>query len=149
MGKPHGLQGEVVVVAITNHAERFAAGNRLEVDGVERSIETSRPFQDRWLVRFEGIGDREAAERIRGALLTAEPLGDAPEGEVWVHDVIGAEVVDRDGAVLGRVASVEANPAHDLLVMESGALLPMVFVVEHTPGHVVVDLPEGLLELFG
>jgi 16S rRNA processing protein RimM len=42
--------------------------------------------------------------------------------------------------------SVEANPAHDLLVLESGALVPMVFVVEQSEGRVVIDPPEGLLD---
>jgi 16S rRNA processing protein RimM len=44
------------------------------------------------------------------------------------------------------VVAVEANPAHDLLVLDDGALVPVVFVVEHTPGRVVVDPPAGLLE---
>jgi 16S rRNA processing protein RimM len=145
--KPHGIQGEVVVVAITNHPERFAAGNHVWVDGVERAIVTSRPHQDRWLLRFDGVPDRTAAEGLRGAALTAEPLEDAPEGEVWVHEVVGAEVVDRAGAPIGVVTAVEANPAHDLLVLEGGTLVPMVFVVDQQPGRVVVDVPEGLLDL--
>jgi 16S rRNA processing protein RimM len=122
--KPHGIQGEVVVVATTNRTERFAAGNRLWVDGV-----------------------RTAAEGLRGAVLTAEPLDEAPDGEVWVHDIVGAEVVDRAGAPIGVVTAVEANPAHDLLVLEGGTLVPMVFVVDQQPGRVVVDVPDGLLDL--
>ena len=43
-------------------------------------------------------------------------------------------------------AAVEANPASDLLVLESGHLVPMVFVVEATDGRVVVDPPAGLLD---
>ena len=49
--------------------------------------------------------------------------------------------------MLGRVVSVEANPAHDLLVLDRGPLIPMVFVVEQDPEVVVVELPEGLLDL--
>jgi 16S rRNA processing protein RimM len=147
VGKAHGLRGEVVVHAITNQPDRFVPGTVLEVDGVERTIETCRPHQDRWLVRFEGIADRDAAESLRGAVLAAEPLGDAPEGEVWAHDMIGADVVDQRGTTIGRVASIEANPAHDLLVLESGTLVPVVFVVGHEAGRVVVDVPDGLLDL--
>ena len=57
------------------------------------------------------------------------------------------EVVDTSGVTLGRVTAVEANPAHDLLVLEGGTLVPMVFLVRTEPGRVVVDLPEGLLDL--
>ena len=61
-----------------------------------------------------------------------------------MHELIGAEVRDRAGARIGLVDAVQANPAHDLLVLDTGALVPMVFVVEHEPGVVVVDLPDGL-----
>jgi 16S rRNA processing protein RimM len=76
------------------------------------------------------------------------PAEAASSGELWVHEVVGCEVVDRAGAHIGRVEAVEANPAHDLLVLDSGALVPMPFVVEHSATRVVVDLPDGLLELF-
>jgi 16S rRNA processing protein RimM len=147
VAKAHGLRGEVVVVPITNQAARFEAGAHLWTDARELVIATSRPHQQNHLVRFEGIEDRNGAEALRGEVLSADATGPAPEGEVWVHEVIGAEVRDRTGHALGRVASVEANPAHDLLVLENGTLIPMVFVVEHAPDVVVVDPPEGLLDL--
>jgi ribosomal 30S subunit maturation factor RimM len=57
-------------------------------------------------------------------------------------------VSDRAGADLGTVVAVEANPAHDILVTDEGVLIPIVFVVERGDGRVVVDLPEGLLQLY-
>ena len=113
-------------------------------------IATSRPHQGRVLVRFEGVDDRTAAEALQGLELTADPLGDdveLAEDELWVHEVVGAEVHDRAGTTLGRVVAVEANPAHDLLVLDGGALVPMVFVVEQRDGVVVIDPPEGLFDL--
>ena len=68
-------------------------------------------------------------------------------GELWVHELIGSEVRDRTGTPVGHVVSVEANPAHDLLVLDGGALIPIVFVTEHTAGRITVDPPAGLLEL--
>jgi 16S rRNA processing protein RimM len=145
--KPHGLKGDVLVWAISNRPERFDTGAVLEVAGVERRIVSARPHGDRWLVHFDGVDDRDGAEAIRGALLTGAPLADEDDDEVWAHEVVGATLVDRAGAVLGTVTAVEANPAHDLLVLDSGALVPVVFVVEHGAGRVVVDLPDGLLDL--
>ena len=63
-----------------------------------------------------------------------------------MHDLIGADLLDVTGQNRGRVVSVEANPASDLLVLDGGGLVPLRFVVEHRPGVVVADLPEGLLE---
>jgi 16S rRNA processing protein RimM len=69
---------------------------------------------------------------------------------MWVHELVGATCIDKDGTVLGTVVAVEDNPAHDLLVLDDGVLIPMVFVTEHDTGAhaVTVDLPDGLLELF-
>jgi 16S rRNA processing protein RimM len=102
------------------------------------------------LVHFEGVEDRTAAEALQGLELSALPLGDEvqlDDDELWIHEVVGAEVQDRAGATVGRVVAVEANPAHDLLVLDGGALVPMVFVVEQRDGVVVIDPPEGLFDL--
>jgi len=134
-------------VLSSDRLERVAAGSVLYVDGQEMVVATSRRHQDRWLVRFEGVDDRTAGERLRGAVLTGDPIARTDEDDLRVGDVIGAEVRDRNGAVLGRVIEVEANPAHDLLVLEGGTLVPAVFVVDHEPGALVVDVPDGLLEV--
>jgi len=145
IGKAHGLRGEVVVIPITNVANRFAVGAQFLAGDEPVTVASSRSNKYVLLVRFEGVDDRNGAERLRNRVLRAEPLDEAPEGELWVHELIGAEVRNRAGESFGRVDAVEANPAHDLLVLESGALIPMVFVVEHSPGLVIVDPPDGLL----
>lgn len=150
VGRAHGLRGEVAVTFSSNRPERAAPGSVLFAGERELVVRASRPHQGRVLLTFTGVDDRTAAEALLGVELTAEPLaGDVEldEREVWVHEVIGAEVHDRTGAVVGRVTAVEANPAHDLLVLDSGALVPMVFVVEQRDGVVVIDPPDGLFDL--
>jgi 16S rRNA processing protein RimM len=147
IGRAHGLRGDVFVTPVSNVSERFAVGSILWVDERPYVITASRPSQHRFVVRFEGVDDRNGADALRGKIVEAEPLADPPEGELWVHELIGSEVRDRSGAELGRVVSVEANPAHDLLVLDGGALVPMVFVVTSEAGVVVIDPPEGLFDL--
>jgi 16S rRNA processing protein RimM len=77
-------------------------------------------------------------------VLTAEPLDDP--AVLWVHELVGAEVVAPDGTRLGVVAAVEANPASDLLVLDGGGLVPLTFLVSAEEGRVVVDPPAGLLD---
>jgi 16S rRNA processing protein RimM len=146
IGRAHGLHGEVSVTAITNRDERFAPGSVLHAGPRELVVASSRRHQDRWLVRFEGIDDRTAAELLRNLVLEAEPI-DGDDDELWVHELVGAEVRDKTGTAVGRVTAVEANPAHDLLVLENGALVPAVFVVEQRDGVVIIDPPEGLFDL--
>lgn len=149
VGRAHGLRGEVAVRFSSNRPERAAPGAVLHADGRELVIASSRPHQDRVLVRFEGVDDRTAAEALQGLELSAAPLDDAllDDGELWIHEVVGAEVQDLGGTTVGRVVAVEANPAHDLLVLDGGALVPMVFVVDRRDGVIVIDPPDGLFDL--
>jgi 16S rRNA processing protein RimM len=150
--KAHGLRGEVVVRLVTNRLDRIAAGQRLVIrragaTSTPRSeivIASSRPFQHRHLVFFDGVATREDADALRGGVLLAPPVHD-PEA-LFVHELIGSEVVDVAGASHGLVAAVEANPASDLLVGESGWLVPLRFVVERRGRQLVVDAPDGLFE---
>lgn len=156
--KAHGIRGEVVVEAVSNRPERFAPGALLyageRVMAVRRASPQGGPdpagriSRARWIVSFEGIDDRNEAERLRDTVLTGEPLDhdDDDADELWAHELVGSELLDPAGRVLGRVAAVEANPASDLLVLESGHLVPMVFIVEAAAGRVVVDPPAGLLD---
>lgn len=146
VAKAHGLRGEVIVALSTDVTKRVAPGFVLDTDGGPLEVVSSRPHQHRWIVAFAGIDTREAAEALHGRVLRAEPIED--EDAVWVHELIGSEVATPDGQVWGRVASVEANPASDLLVLESGVLVPEVFITDVTglPDRVVVDPPEGILE---
>jgi 16S rRNA processing protein RimM len=151
IGRAHGLRGEVAVMLLSDRPERTATGATLLATTAaghtrELVVASARRHQDRWLVRFEGVDDRTGAEALRGCRLHADELPAGPD-ELWVHQLVGASVVDRAGVLLGRVAAVESNPAHDLLVLDGGALVPLPFVVEHSPQRVVVDAPDGLLDL--
>ena len=143
--KAHGVRGEVVVSLVTDRMERLAPDSILYTDGRALRVVASRPHQKHHIVSFDGVTTREAAEQLHGAVLHAEPLED--ESELWVHDLIGCVVVNPHGDRLGTIEAVQANPASDLLVLDTGALVPVVFVVSHDAGAVLVDLPEGLLEL--
>jgi len=143
VGRAHGLRGEVAVTLTTDRLERLAPGSVLYARERPLIVVSARPHQGRHLVRFEGVADRDAADALQGAVLVADSLPGA-EGELWVHELIGAEVRDLLGRVLGRVEAVEANPASDLLVLDGERLVPLTFVVRHEPGVLVADLPDGL-----
>lgn len=144
--RPHGISGEVGVRLVSNRSERLAAGSVLSGPHGPLEVVSARPHKGDWLVRFAGIDDRSRAEELQGLVLSAEPITDPDE--LWVHDLVGATVTDQHGAQRGRVTGVIANPASDLLELDSGALVPVRFVVSHTPGiEVAVDAPEGLFEV--
>ena len=146
--KAHGLAGEVVVALITNRRERVEPGSVLHAGTRRLEVGRSRPFlatgEGRWLVAFRGGESREAAEAQHGAVLSAAPI-EVP-GVMWIHELIGAEVVDLAGTRYGVVDAVEANPASDLLVLRNGTLIPLTFVVEQKQGQITIDPPPGLAD---
>lgn len=143
-----------MVGLVTTVEGRLAPGSTFDCQGRQLTVESSRalpgkagPRGGHWLVRFAGVETREAAKGLAGGTLRAEPLAGLEAEGLWVHELIGSEVVDAAGEGHGRVASVEANPASDLLVLESGALVPLRFVVAAEPGRLTVDVPAGLFEI--
>jgi 16S rRNA processing protein RimM len=148
--KAHGLKGEVLVQLWTDQTQRLSPGTVLSSPSGPMEVVSSRLMRgDRYIVQFDSVYDRVAAEGLQGLELSAEPLDEPPpDGTLWVHELEGALVRDVAGTELGRVAAVEANPASDLMVLESGGLIPVRFVTSHDPAAktVDVDIPEGLLD---
>src|SRR5437764_1083568 len=111
-----------MVLLVTDRVERVAPGTTLHSERGDLVVERSSPHQNGHIVHFDGCDTREAAEALRGTILSAPALDD-PDA-YWVHDLVGATVVDLAGTEHGPVVAVEANPASDLLVLESGGLVP-------------------------
>lgn len=146
VGRAHGIRGAVMVTLSTDRTDRLTPGTQLWAAGEWRTVVTATPHTNRWLVSFDGIADRLAAERLTSAPLLAEPVDD-PDA-LWVHHLIGAAVVEVSGTDRGRCVSVVQNPAADLLELDTGALVPVTFVRSVVDGIVTVEVPDGLFELY-
>ena len=149
IGRAHGVRGALYVSLLTDRTERLATGARLQVQGrgTWLTVESARPAGTRWLVQFAGLADRTAAEAYVNSVLLAEPLPASADDGWYVHDLIGSEVESSVGEALGRCVAVVANPAHDLLELENGALVPVVFITDISEGRIVVAPPDGLFDL--
>ena len=146
--KPHGVKGDVVVTLTTTETSRVDVGTHLFTDDRELVVVFSRPHQHRWVVGFEGVFGREGAEAISGKTIRAEAISDDDPDALWVHELIGVHVVETDGTDRGAITALQDNPASDLLVLETGALVPLRFVTgRDDSGRVVVEVPAGLFEL--
>jgi 16S rRNA processing protein RimM len=141
--KPVGLKGQVVVAFTSTHPDRVATGAVFDTSLGPLTIVASSHERSAHLVTFAEITSREEAETFRGVVLFAEPLDD--DDVIWIDELFGAEVVDQEGVTRGVVVEVEANPASDLMVLDTGHLVPLTFVVKVEPGQrVEVEVPEGL-----
>jgi 16S rRNA processing protein RimM len=151
-----GLQG-LVGIAGTEGAlaelEEIALQRGAEAPAARRVIE-ARPQGRVWAVRLEGVSTREAAEALVGCevLATREALGEAGEGLHFWADLEGLAVVTVAGEALGKVTGLLETGAVDVLVVTGGrgeVLVPLApyVTVDRAAGKVVVDPPEGLLDL--
>ena len=144
--RPHGVRGELSVLLTSNRTERLDPGSVLETPNGPLEVRSSRPHKGGWLVWFVGVDHRDQAEALRNVVLSAEPIDDPDE--LWVHELIGATVIDQDGVAQGTVVRVLDNPASDLLELDSGSLVPARFIVSHVAGEEIrVDVPVGLFDL--
>ncbi len=134
-----------------------APGARFEIPK-QLTLESIRWHQGRGIAVFEGIYDRNVAEAMRGVFLQVDSSELTPPedpDEFHDHQLIGLRVESADGVELGTVDRIDHAPSSDLIVLKKAgggtALIPfvtaMVPTVDVAGGRIVVDLPEGLLDL--
>ncbi len=150
VARAHGIRGDVFVMLTSNRIERMSPGSELVCGGTEISVASSSRHGTGWIVHFKGVEDRNAAESLRGKPLSAEPIQD--ESEIWIDEVSGLPVYDQNGRLLGTVEALEANPASDILVLDSGVLVPLIFLTNDASdcrktGSLHAAIPEGLVEI--
>jgi 16S rRNA processing protein RimM len=144
--RAHGVKGEVVVRFTSDREERRAVGAVVQGPDGPLTVEHARhtPGGD-WVVKYAEVADRTAAETMHGAVLRAEAIDDPDE--LWVHELLGSVVVDQDEVERGTVVEVHEGAAADLLLLGTGHLVPVTFVVGKEPGRILVDVPDGLFDL--
>jgi len=163
IARTHGNRGEVIVNSETDFAERrFRVGATLYARQGRGLVEalgiTGVRFQQgRPILRIAGFSSIGDAERLAGCELRVpeseqEPL---PAGTYYHHELVGCDVVTKTGDQIGRVAAVHGDGAATRLVVSGGrgeVLIPLaeeICAVDVRAKRIVIDPPEGLLELNG
>ncbi len=118
----HGLKGHVIVHAYSHDEDSLTGyGPLLGKDGIKTYELTIIDNQGTdFKCRVKGVEDRTAAELLRGTKLftTADKLPPAEDGEYYIRDLIGLNVVDENGAPLGRVADIFDQGVQDSFDIE-------------------------------
>jgi 16S rRNA processing protein RimM len=167
ISRPHGVQGEVRITPSSDNPDRFAPGTVLHARPARSGLAASRLRERRLLtvvairgeqdfpiVAFQEVTGREVAESLRGYVLEV-PSSELPElgaDEYYPFDLVGLEVRNPSGTMLGRVAEVLESPAHPLLAVETAGggqeLVPFVaaVVLEVDLGGRFLVIAEGFLD---
>lgn len=161
--RPHGVRGELRIQVSTHYPERMAGLDTVYIGPNPHDREAAHGFgmvgarrhRDLWLVRLEGLTNREDADRYRDQLLMVA-LDDAvplEAGEYYVYQILDARVVTTDGEDLGKIVDVLETGANDVFITRGSiygeVLLPdipeVILDVNVQDKIVTVDPPPGLL----
>lgn len=122
--RPQGIHGEVRVRLHNAESELCAAGRSftLRAPGLERRVRVARvrAANGALVVAFEGVEDRDQAEKLRGAELSV-PRAELPaleDGEFYACDIEGAVAQLVSGETIGKVVALESYPTCNVLVVE-------------------------------
>lgn len=153
-----GVHGEVRLKSFTAEPEAIADyAPLLAQDGRAFKVQLTRQVANGFAARLSDVRTRDEAEALKGTQLYVPRarLPSLPNDEFYHTDLIGLEVRDTGGLLLGKVKSVQNHGAGDILevqaVGKAGTLLlpftlAVVPTVDLTAGRIVVDPPEGLLD---
>jgi len=158
----HGIRGEVRVISQTDFPEeRYRKGAGLTLfrenkEPLPLIVSGHRKHKNFDLLTFEGYPNINDVEPFRNGILkvTKDDLVDLAENEFYYHEIIGLEVVEEDGTIIGKVKEILSPGANDVWVVQrkgkKDALIPYIESVVHTidleNGQVTVEIPEGLLD---
>lgn len=160
----HGVSGNVRVRLIGANAEVAAqalrnagildavhengTGRKLTLSSLRRQVQA----KGAWIASFREVSGRSGAEELYGySLYVPEAcLPKLPEGEYYVDQLLGIEVVTDAGRSFGNLVEILHTPANDVYVTSLGAMVPAVAAFVKSvdiPGKqiVVTDVP-GLLD---
>lgn len=149
-----GLKGEVKAKLFTTTPEALSRYGVLHTkDGRKLTITAFRPGKEgEAVIAFEGVRDRNVAEALKGAELFVDrgALPETDEDEFYHADLIGLEVRDSEGRVLGKVSALHNFGASDVLEFSrtDGDTVHIAFTEETVPviniagGYIVVAVPE-------
>jgi 16S rRNA processing protein RimM len=150
---PRGTDGELKVESLTDNPERFRPGAVLRAGAQLFTVRSLREHRGVLLLRFEGIHSREQAEGLRSLLLEVPEtdLAALDEGEYYRFQLIGLEVRDTAGNVLGRLEEVLETGANDVYIVRDAesellvpAVEPVVQNIDLSRGRIVIEVPPGL-----
>lgn len=152
-----GVRGEVRLKSFCAVPEEIESYSPLTSEDGSQSytLTITRPVKNGFAAILSGVETKEQADAIKGLQLFArrDQLPSLPDDEFYHADLIGLEVHDTGGTLLGRVKSVQNHGAADLLEihgpgMKATVLLPFtkaaVPTVDLAQGRIVADPPEGL-----
>ncbi|HEV2690981.1 MAG TPA: ribosome maturation factor RimM [Bryobacteraceae bacterium] len=152
--RARGNKGELAAQPLTNQPDRV---KHVLVNRVPMEIESTWMHGDLAIFKFKGVDSISDAERLAGAdvAIPMEQRAEVPEGEYYQSDLLGCQVTDASGRLLGTVTDFQETGGTPLLEVTKAdgkeLLIPFAKAIcmniDMTEKRIAVNLPEGLEDL--
>lgn len=156
----HGIKGEVKVFPTTDDPNRFKVLKNVILDTdkelIELEIAGVKFFKQFIILKFKGINDINDIEKYKGKklLVTRENAVKLEEGEYFIADLIGLNVITDEDEELGELTDVLQTGANDVyeIKMQNGkevlvpAIKDCILDVNIEEGIMKVHLLKGLID---
>lgn len=156
--RPHGIRGEIRMTVLTDFPELISPGQIIYA-GERYQAYTVRDIRgngDDMLVSLKELPDRTAVEIFRNIMvyMKSEDMPDLPEGEFFIHQLVGMEVITDQDEKLGILKEILITGANDVYLVESPEgkelLLPateeVVLDISQENRQILVHIIPGLLD---
>jgi|TARA_X000000950_G_C13784572_1_gene606616 16S rRNA processing protein RimM len=154
----YGVRGELRIKSYCAVPEDIESYSPLSSEDGTRSFNLAlvRPVKNGFVARITDVTSKEEADALRGTVLFAQrdQLPSLPDDEFYHTDLIGLEVYDTGGTLIGKVKTVQNHGADDLLETQLAGSAQTVFLpftkaavptVDLATGRIIADPPEGIL----
>ncbi len=151
----HGVRGDVKINPFVDDSSVFTEFEYLIVGEKEYNVKGVKFVKATPIVSLEGIDSIEKAEMLRntGVFINEEDLPELTDGEYYIKDILGLEVITEEGEILGKVTNVFKTGSNDVYeVSKEGSkpvLIPAISEVVKTidieNGEIRIHLLEGLI----
>src|SRR5262245_56358023 len=141
MGRVAGSYGVRGWIRVEEAQDALPACSKWSIGGTEFPVEQVKQHSGTLLAKLAGLESREAALKLKGSkvLVRREALPEPQAGHYYLADLVGLEVVNEKGEVLGVVKRWVFNGAQDVMEVAANGkvrLLPWVAEIVRS-----VDVP--------
>lgn len=150
---PHGVRGDVRIMPLLEDTNYFFESKEVLVEGLGvLQIENARWNKKIILLKLKNYDSMNDAETLRGKLivLSKSDMAKLPDGRYYVYDLLGIEVFDLAGVLLGTLTEVLSPASTDVYVVTDSekkvmmfpALKTIVKEIDLVNRKMIVDPPE-------
>lgn len=153
--KPHGIRGEINLHLSANFPLELGVGSALYIGSIRQlyRIDTVRAAGNHLIVSFRGISDREVVQNLtnQNVFVQESQLPERAIEEFYFHEVVGMDVQNENGEVIGKIQDILSTGANDVYIIkpthgEEEILIPaissVVLGVDKESNLMIVKLQE-------